>query len=289
MVLNWRVGPLQGRVAVVGDRYWQIGGASFTQTEPKPFLAMRLDPARAFGGAGHADNPKGVGFKSAERITARLPAPLPNIERPERMIRTIDDSPPPALIGPIDLASPKRRRFAGTYDAAWIANNAPGLPDDVDPRFFLLAPAEQVFPTFLNGGESFALSGFCKDHPTLHGTLPDFRVRAFLARRPKGPDAPGELAEVAMRIDTLWLVAGARRGILVYRGALPVEDIDADDLSHVMLAYERGAEAPRPFDHYEAKASSPPILRPKPSHVAMPSEAASRRSGSTGMRPAGAG
>ena len=251
MMLEWRVGPLHKRLAILGDRYWQIGGGGVTQTEPKPFAEMPIDPERAFGGPGHPDNPSGIGFKAQERIQARQPAPLPNIEYADHMIRSIDQTPPPALCGPMDLASPKRRRYAGTYDDHWLKTNAPSLPDDVDPRLFLLAAEDQQFPDFLSGGEPYALRGFCKDHEELRGTLPAFRVRAFLARRPGQDDAPpGEFSEMSMRIDTLWLVAGARRGILVYRGALPVTDVDAEDLSHVMLAYERAGDAPRPFEHY---------------------------------------
>ena len=250
MMLEWLVGPLHKRVAVLGDRYWQVGAGGATQTEPQPFVEMKLDPERCFGGPGHPDNPVGVGYRSADRIQAREAAPLPNLEFPDQMIRSIDQTPAPASCGPMDLASPRRRRYAGTYDANWIKTAAPGLPDDVDPRLFLAAPEDQQFPEFIEGGEPYALRGFCKDHAVLRGTLPQFRVRAFLGRKPADAEAAGDLCELTMRIDTLWLIAGARRGVLVYRGALAIEDMDAEDVSHVMLAYEHGGDPPRPPDHY---------------------------------------
>ena len=249
MAVEWSVGSLHKRLIAFGDRYWTIAGHGYAATLPRPFVEMPLSPERAFGGAGHADNPQGSGYRAAERIRASELVALPNVENADQLVLTTDSRPAPALCGPIDMASPKRRRYAGTYDRHWIKHVAPALPDDVDPRLFLVAPEDQIFPDYLEGGEPYALRGFSPDDPELRGALPAFRVRAFLAR--KGlRDAPDELVEIAMRIDTLWLFAGARRGVLIYRGALPVNDIDAEDLSAVMLAYERAADAPRSFESY---------------------------------------
>ncbi len=58
------------------------------------------------------------------------------------------------------------------------------------------------------------------------------------------------LTEIALRIDTLWLFAGARRGILIYRGALTVEDFEAADVANTMFVYERLVDDPLPAEHY---------------------------------------
>lgn len=249
MAVEWSVGPLSKRLVVFGDRYWTIAGHGYAATPPRPFVEVPLSPERAFGGEGHADNPQGMGHRAAARIRAGEFVALPNVEYADQLVLTTESRPEPALCGPIDLASPKRRRYAGTYDRHWIKNIAPALPDDVDPRYFLNAPEDQIFPDYLKGGEPYALRGFSPDHPEMRGTLPSFRVRCFLARKGQG-GAPDELVEMAMRIDTLWLFAGARRGVLIYRGALPVTDVDAEDLSAVMLAYERAADEPRSFESY---------------------------------------
>jgi len=249
MAVEWSIGPLKKRLLAFGDRYWQIAGSGVVATAPRPFTEIPLSPDRAFGGAGFAENPGGLGYRAIERIRAGELVALPNVESAEQPVLTPETRPAPALCGPMDVTNPKRRRYAGTYDGHWLKNVAPALPDDVDPRMFLTAPDDQVFPDFLQGGEPYALRGFSPDEPELRGALPAFRVRCFLARKGKG-DAPGELVEMEMRADTLWLFAGARRGILIYRGALPVNDIDAEDLSAVMLAYERKSDEPRSFESY---------------------------------------
>ena len=249
MAVEWAVGPLRKRLVAFGDRYWQIADGGVAATSPRPFTEIPLSPERAFGGAGFADNPGGLGYRTIERIRAGELVALPNIENADQLVLAPESRPAPALCGPMDMASPKRRRYAGTYDGHWLKHVAPALPDDVDPRLFLTAPEDQVFPDFLHGGEPYALRGFSADEPELRGALPAFRVRCFLARKGKG-EAPDELVEMEMRTDTLWLFAGARRGVLIYRGALPVNDIDAEDLSAVMLAYERASDEPRSFESY---------------------------------------
>jgi uncharacterized protein YjbI with pentapeptide repeats len=248
-VLEWSVGPLKKRLAVIGDRVWRINQGRIEPTAPLPFTEMPISPERAYGGPGFADNPAGRGFRAGERIGAGELVALPNIEFLDQPVLSPESAPPPALCGPIDPASPKRRRFAGTYDGHWLKTRAPAMPEDVDPRLFLTAPDDQVFPGFLVGGEPYALKGFAADAPEIRGYIPKFRVRGFLAR--KGKDgAPGELVEIAMRLDTLWLFAGARRGVVIYRGAMPVGDIDGEDLSEAMLAYERADDPPRSLASY---------------------------------------
>ena len=249
MLVEWTVGSVHKRLVVSGDRNWRVVGSGAVATEPKPFTEMPIGPEQAFGGAGHADNPNGKGFAALDKIRAGELAPLPNVELADRLVRSLADQPEPALVGPIDPASKKKLRYAGTYDSHWLKNVAPAMPEDVDPRFFLSAPEDQLFPGYLAGGEPYHLRGFSGEEAELRGALPAFRVRCFLARKGE-KDGEGELVEIAMRTDTLWLVAGARRGVLIYRGALPVQDIDAEDISETMLAYERAAEEPRSFGHY---------------------------------------
>jgi hypothetical protein len=61
--------------------------------------------------------------------------------------------PRPAGFGPIAAHWLPRRRWAGTYDAAWEQKRKPLLPEDLDDRFFLSAPADQQLTRHLHGGE----------------------------------------------------------------------------------------------------------------------------------------
>lgn len=246
MQLAVRVGDHEQRLAVVGDRVWQAGRGGYTPTPPRPFAEMPLTPARAFGGEGHVVNPVGAGYRALPRLLAGELVALPNIEIPGRMVHGIEDEPPPALFGAVDLDSSLRRRFAGTYDRRWLETVAPALPDDVDPRLFMHGHQRNWLPGYLAGDEVFGLIGFDDERPSLTGRLPGMRVRAFVSRT-ENRDA---LIEIPMVIDTLWLLAGARRGILVYRGALPVDDIEARDVADVVLAYERAGDLPRPVAKY---------------------------------------
>ncbi|WP_181832616.1 DUF2169 family type VI secretion system accessory protein [Bosea caraganae] len=246
MGLAWAIGNLQKQLLVTGDRVWRMAGATALPTEPVPFVQMPLTPARCFGGEGHAANPTGTGFRAQERLMARETVALPNIEVPELAVRSIGDAPAPPRFGPVAVDARERLQYAGTYDDHWIKNLAPALADDADPRLFLFAPPDQRLPGYLAGDEGYGLRNFAADAPEVQRHLPGFRVRCFIG----WTDPQKPMVELPMRIDTLWLFAGARRGVMVYRSATPVEDIEAADVADVMLAYERMTDEPRPLSHY---------------------------------------
>ncbi|GJE40226.1 DUF2169 family type VI secretion system accessory protein [Methylobacterium persicinum] len=246
MGLSWTFGGRSKSLLVTGDRFWRMADGTAVSTEPRPFLQMPLIPARCFGGPGHAGNPEGTGFRASERLLAQETVALPNIEIPDAAIRAVGDVPPSAAFGPMAPDDPRRLRHAGTYGSEWLKTRAPGLAADADPRLFLFAPEDQRLPRHLAGDEAYALSHFAADSPEISATLPGFRVRCFV-----GWVDPGKpVVEVPLRIDTLWLVAGARRGILVYRGALPVEDFEARDVADTLFVYESAEDEPLPAAHY---------------------------------------
>lgn len=244
---GFRVGPLARRLRVFGDRHWTDRGGLIA-TPPQPFLAMPVTAARAFGGPGFAENQAGRGHDPAALLRAGLPAPLPNIEDPDRPLLRPEDAPPPLLTGPVDLAAPSRRRLAGTYDAAWLRNDHPGLPPDADLRIFQAAQPAQWHQGFFTGEEEIVLAGFRPDPAPSRSRLPGMRMRAFLRQRV--PDAPPAVHEVALRLDTVWLLPDAGLGCTLHRGLHPVEDPDGLDAEALLLAYERLSDPPRPQAHY---------------------------------------
>ncbi len=56
-------------------------------------------------------------------------------------------------------------------DAAWMKTRSPGLAEDVDPRFFLLAPEDQRLPRYIEGDEPI-VSRNRGDAPEIQGDLP---------------------------------------------------------------------------------------------------------------------
>jgi hypothetical protein len=116
------VGSVTRRLAVFGDRHWELSSRTPRISDPLPFLRMPLTYERAFGGScvGQFDpdtlvdvedrmNKYGRGFdawKLAKDMAAGFmsPAgfpklhyqrPLPNLEDPARLVRAWNDAPDP--------------------------------------------------------------------------------------------------------------------------------------------------------------------------------------------------
>ncbi|MEP9379202.1 DUF2169 domain-containing protein [Aquabacter sp. CN5-332] len=244
LMLEAEVGGIRRRFAVFGDRWWAGSPNGYKPTPAQPISDLLLEPARALGGARHPTNPLGVGCDAAERVGKGEPVPLPNIENSDTLIQSIVDVPAPARFGPLDVFSPERRTLAGTYDQAWAENLAPALPDDIHPDFFMTAPPEQRFADYLRGDEPYRLRNFSADEVEISGRLPAVRPRVFVGCGERS------WVELTMRLDTLWLLAGARRGVLIWHGMTRIEDIEGKDVTDVLLGYERMAAPPRPVSHY---------------------------------------
>ncbi|MEP9377959.1 DUF2169 domain-containing protein [Aquabacter sp. CN5-332] len=244
VLLEARIAGMHKRLAVFGDRWWTVANGRYVATEPRPLDELLLSPKRAFGGPGHPANAAGLGFGAPDLLGKGEPVQLPNIENPDTLIHAIDDLPAPAGFGPLDVMDPQRQRLAGTYDAAWVRDVYPALADDIHPDFFMTAPEGQRLPTYLTGDEPYTLHNFSAKTPVIEGRLPGVVPRAFIGQN------DGKWSEMTLALDTVWLVAGARRGILVWHGVAPVADIQGKDVSDVMLAYERLGEPPRPIEHY---------------------------------------
>ncbi len=107
MELKLTVGAFASRIIVVGNRRWIKRGSDLVASGPEPFVEMDLGLKNAFGGITeyegmafpHPLNPEGKGFHlTAEQAVG---TPLPNIERPDCLIRSWSDQPMVATWGPI--------------------------------------------------------------------------------------------------------------------------------------------------------------------------------------------
>jgi hypothetical protein len=128
MTVSLTVADRTHEIVVFGDREWSVAGPGVRITEPEPFTKMPLTWSRAFGGScdvevdvdspvlvSHDENPEGLGFDpapKAKELDAFLSCPagyprfpkrrrLPNLERPEALIREWVDSPAPAGWSPL--------------------------------------------------------------------------------------------------------------------------------------------------------------------------------------------
>ncbi len=266
--VSFRVGRLERRILVFGER-GRLPGGGFT--EPEPFGQMPLVWQRAFGGPEHAANPQGRGMQP----DASGVLPAPNLENPAQRLLLPDDAPRPVCPLPLALDAPERRSLSGTYDQQWLETRWPALPDDCAPEFFYSAQAAQRLgapdgsPRYFEGGEEVAMLGLRHDGP-VQGRLPRPRLRAFVltcrhfcpfadgkadhkaAPLPysKDMDAPGIFQEVELRCDTVWLFPDLPGAVQLYRGLLPVEDDEMDDILRVLVVDEEPQDEPRSLEFY---------------------------------------
>ena len=223
--VSLRLGPIEKRVAVFGDRRW--GGTILTRiSSPEPFEKMPLVWERSFGGTetspgdppradGEDRNPVGAGFRSrgsGRKLEGLL---LPNLEDSAHLISSPGDRPAPVGFGAIAPHWKPRPKYAGTYDEAWRRNRAPYLPDDFDPRFLMVAPEDQQVPGYLKGGEPVEIAG-ATPSGTLRFGLPARRVDVLFRLD------TGEERRTA-NLDTVILRPDEKRLVLVWRAALPCD------------------------------------------------------------------
>jgi len=245
MRVNIRVGTMEKRLAVFGDRWWRLTEHGLTMTQAVPFLAMPIDDTKAFGGPGYKPNPKGRGHAARNILEGGYDAPLPNVENADRLIRSPDDNPLPAGIGPMPPEAPQRLRHAGTYDQHWLRHRAPLKPEDFNPLFHCDAPDDQRLGGYFNGDESFAVSGMTHGTSLATGQLPNVRMRVFVHRA-----ADDSLTETRMVAETLTLFPNITKATLAFRGLARGTDPLGDDIGTVMFALEHAEDAPRPADYY---------------------------------------
>jgi uncharacterized protein YjbI with pentapeptide repeats len=224
-----RVGAVDKSIAVFGDRRW----TQTSVTDPAPFERMPLSWAHAFGGAEFPANPIG---KSGEL--------LPNFELPDRLIRSREDRPPPAGLGPIDPMWSPRIDRAGTYDQKWLKTEYPGFASDTDWRYFNLAPDDQHLNT-LAGGEEIVLTNVHPSRPEIVSRVPAHQLRCLVQRG-------ANIADMKLSLTTLWLFPESLRGVAIHHGWAEIEDDDARDVDCLLMAAE-SREHPRTTEHYSAE------------------------------------
>lgn len=235
-----RVGNLERELYVAGDRYWKDGKA----TDAEPFDSMPLDWPHAFGGEGYAKNPRGKGYVPREH--EHHFRPLPNVEEPSQLIRSLAARPEPASFRAFPIDDVERMKQLGTFDQVWKDTRFPGFPANADWGYFNVAPSEQQALTdgYFEGDEPFEFELLCPGKPKLEGRLPNVQARCFIRRT----DADA-LEELKTRLDTVAFFPHRDMGVLIFRAATVVREDDAADLDSVMPAIERIGEV-KSLEHY---------------------------------------
>ena len=238
-----RLGAIDKRLAVIGDRTWQDGVSS----APAPMTTMPLDWGRAFGGAKFDRNPRGKGLDPVE-VDGLSVHPLPNVERYGAVMRSPADRPEPAGFLPMDVTFAQRRERAGSYDKRWFEEHFPGMPPDMAPTFFNVAPEDQWAEGFFRGDEEFLVENMHPDQASIEGRLPGLVARIFVTQKtPEGE----RFVEIPLACDLVWLFPEGGVGAVVFHGSRRIAEDDAADIVHLVCACEEPG-APRPIDHYQS-------------------------------------
>lgn len=231
----------QKSARVHGDRYWTEGMGGLRPSRAQPFVRIPVIYERAFGGMHVPDperetylsetrNPVGCGFAGKRSIKELLGQPVPNVEDLRAPVQSPGSRGTPMGFGPLAPSWRPRTDYAGTYDESWERSRAPYLPHDFDPRFFHVAPADQVFMPGLRGGEPVVLLGW---HPrgVQRFTLPvcDLRVAVTMA---------GTAMPRPVQLETVVLQPTDERVSLSWRASLPV-DKKMLQVEHVTVALDR--------------------------------------------------
>ncbi len=222
MTVTFRAGPLKRAAVVRGERNWLFGLLGlWLHTPTRPFARVPLQWELAAGGSDVTPknekhhsldlaNPVGRGFRARSSKLPRRGAPLPQIESPGGPF----GKRPPGGFGLIGGHWLPRRRWAGTYDKAWLEERCPLLPLDFDERFHNAAAPGLTAKGYFAGGEAIEVTG-CTPAGRLAFRLPTVspEVTATLDREPE---------PVTMRLNTVTVDTDAMQLDLLWRGQLHV-------------------------------------------------------------------
>ncbi len=234
---------------VFGDRYWKRGAGEFIKTtDPEPMTVMDISYENAFGGPQFPLNPLGKGMEPISIGNGKDLVPLPNVEDPNGLITSPKERPEPAGFAPLDMTWPQRASKAGTFDEKWLNERFPGLAEDLDWTYYNTAPADQRLDGFFKGDELFEIEGMHSQESLLTGKLPGIRSRCFINQ---GIEGDPVFKEIALHPDTVWLFPHAQKGIVTCRGTIETAADDAEDITHLLVAYERLSDDKKPLDHYQ--------------------------------------
>lgn len=266
--VSFRVGSWSKTLAVVGNRTLKRGRI----VGPESFQEMGVTYDNAYGGAGFARNPFGVGHQEETAPDGTRVRRLPNVVYPRDVAADPDSRLEPAGFGPFPVTAPERMGKAGTYDKGWLKKNWPWLPDDFDWTYFNAAPKDQQLPNDLRGDEDLFFDNLHPIYPQYAAKLPGIRARCFLHER---IDGALRFREVPLKLDTLYAEPDSEKLILVWRGHVEVRSLKLKELEHLYLATERMGDPPGSLEkHREILLSRLPQKYEYVPRAASPEKAA---------------
>lgn len=226
------LGDMRVSLAAIGPRTWDGGAPS----APAAFDVIPLTWEHAFGGQGFDANPVGVGADGKG---------LPNLERPDALIKSKKDRPAPHCFAPIPQTWEARWSKLGSYDESWQRERWPYFPKDFDWAHFNVALPEQQI-AYPRGDERFDLAGVHPERAVISGKLPGVTARALALTQ---DDA---LREIALNLDTVAFDAERLEVALVWRGLIDVSSTRAPELMRLFVCLDE-LDTPRSVGDLEER------------------------------------
>ena len=221
-------GTVSKTIAVFGPRVWERYITGLTPSDPAPFVRQDISYDYAFGGVDALDptdqdpamyplNIFGMGWHQSRNRDFIEGTPLPPCEDPQNLISSPWSKVTPVSFGPLTRGAPARAQYAGTYDAAWIEDRFPHLPDDYDDRYAQSASADQQI-RHPSGGEVIKINNMMSDHAgPFEMQLPPLDLPVVFARR-RGADIAAHPVT-----DTIIIEPDQRHIDVITRASLPLK------------------------------------------------------------------
>jgi hypothetical protein len=200
-------------ITVIGDRRWIRANGALVPGEPEPFVSMPLSYDRAFGGAAETihgpcawpANPGGKGFHlSPEQAEGQ---PLPNLEDPDRRIRSIEDQPEPMATGPYPAEGSLRVENAVEVDLQpenpGIKRIKPLVFNHAHPRM-ILEPSNTPRP-----GEQIEITHASRQG-SLRFSMPELEYHVHVHLEHRNYFFPLHLDQIVVLLDEQRVVLGYR-------------------------------------------------------------------------------
>jgi hypothetical protein len=262
-----RVGRLEKRVRVTGDRRWIFPTVFHLiprRSAPRPVREMELAYERAYGGIDtkgasfFAANLAGRGHAGKRRPGSLHRTPLPNLEDPRHPVRSWKSRPAPAGFAFYGRGWAPRLALAGTWDDRWRKTRAPRLPEDFSFAYFNGAHPDLQVEGYLGGGEDVELTNIAPAD-RVRFRLPAARVTVALERwsvdplrwadqrsgtdPEQPPRQPAERNDA--RFDTLVLVPGEGRFYTVFRAVFELPELSVLGIAAVRVEVDAAGVRPR--------------------------------------------